>query len=258
MPPRRPTAWEVSFPDEVQLPLEGLEISRPDSTSPLKRKSAADEINDALQRANKRALRLPVAYYNPPPGGLIDETAEYIAPGEDPSPDKKPDRVLYNFCIFEPDARNELVSLEVFETSDNNRQFAAVGIVLLNDEDDEDYGQEDGADAIEDIDDAEKEYVRLNNVSLCAFDYFSDDAPVFIETPFATYELRGPSTRYKPYFMDFLAPRRVARAVLMNVLTNPQEDLKQFRIGAPQFSKEGLREAIPYLREVLEEHGDVL
>jgi hypothetical protein len=68
------------------------------------------------------------------------------------------------------------VSLEVFETSDNNRQFAAVGIVLLNDEDDEDYGQEDGADAIEDIDDAEKEYVRLNSVSLCAFDYFSDDA----------------------------------------------------------------------------------
>lgn len=50
--------------------------------------------------------------------------------------------------------------------------------------------------------------------------------------------------------MDFLAPRRVARAVLMNVLANPQEDLKQFRIGAPQFSKEGLREAVRFPKVV--------
>ncbi|KAJ7269358.1 S-adenosyl-L-methionine-dependent methyltransferase [Mycena haematopus] len=263
MPPRRPTAWEVSFPDELEeeLPqLEDLHISRTNTSVPnaLKRKSEANDNNDALQRATKRALRLSVAYYNPP-RGLIKETANYLAPGEDPHPNpgKKPDRVLYNFCIFEPSIKNELVSLEELETGDNNRQFAAAGIVLLNDEDEEDYGQEDGADATEINEDGEGDHVRLDDIALCRFDYFTD-APVFIETQFATYELRGPSTLYKPYWMDFLAPRRVARAVLLSAMAHSRETLDQFRIGAPQFTNRDLREAVPYIRDELDENGNLL
>jgi hypothetical protein len=44
--------------------------------------------------------------------------------------------------------------------------------VLLGDEDDEDYGQEDGVDAIEET---ERDYLRLNDVSLCPFDYFTEE-----------------------------------------------------------------------------------
>ncbi|KAF8215788.1 S-adenosyl-L-methionine-dependent methyltransferase [Mycena galopus ATCC 62051] len=260
MPPRRPTAWEVSFPDEVdaELPsLEDLQISS--ASSPLKRKSAAADDNDALQRAAKRALRLPVTYYRAP-RGLITETADYRAPGEDPTPNKKPTRVLYNFCIFEPSANSALVSLEALETGDDSRQFAAAGVVLLDDEDEEDYGQEDGADAGEGVEDAaERDHVRLDHVSLrlCPFDYFTD-LPVFVETQFATYELRGPSTKYKPFFMDFFAPRRVARAVFMHAMAYPQNNLNQFRIGAPQFTNEDLRDAVPYIREEIDENGGIL
>ncbi|KAJ6520196.1 S-adenosyl-L-methionine-dependent methyltransferase [Mycena sanguinolenta] len=265
-PPRRPTAWEVSFPDEVDAELPEIQDLRLESGSrastsgsPLKRKYPADaeDANDALQqRAAKRALRLPVAYYKPPQG-LINETADYLAPGEDtdPNPSKKPDRVLYNFCIFDPGARNELVSLEEFETGDKNRKFAAAGIVLLDDEDEEDYGQEDGAD--EGNEDAEGDHVRLEVIGLCRFDYFSE-MPAFIETQFATYELRGPSTQYKPFWVDFFAPRRVARALLTNAVAHPQQNLTQFRIESPHFSSQDLREAVPYIREELEDNNGQL
>ncbi|KAF7347516.1 Mitogen-activated protein kinase [Mycena venus] len=264
MPPRRPTAFEVSFPDEVDLPLETLEISRGNlntsaarSSSPLKRKTTADESSDAQQRAAKHALRLEVAYYTPPRGPITEETEDYRAPGEDPNPERKPIRVLYNFCVFEPNDKNQLVSLDELETGEANRQFAAAGIVLLDDEDDEDYGQEDGADAVGDVEEIDRDYLRLNDVSLCPFDYFTN-APVFVETQFAIYELRGPLRRYKPFFKEFLASRGVARAIVMRAMVRPQERLKDFRIGAPEITSGDLREAIPYIREVLEENGDAL
>ncbi|KAJ6575500.1 S-adenosyl-L-methionine-dependent methyltransferase [Mycena capillaripes] len=252
-PPRRPTAFEVSFPEEAAAAqLAALQIRSQTSSpasSPLKRKATANDSNDTLQRGMKRAQRLPVAYYKPSRGSITVETAQYRAPGEDPDPEtKKPTRVLYNFCVFEPAARNELVSLDALEISDNNRQFAAAGIVLLDDEDDEDYGQEDGADATEET---EGDYVRLNDVSLYPFDYDAD-TPVYIETQFAFYELRSASSRYKPYLLEFAAPRRVARRVLM---AHPQENLARFR---KELTDDDLREAVPYIRQVLEENGDRL
>ncbi|KAJ7922796.1 hypothetical protein B0H13DRAFT_1865409 [Mycena leptocephala] len=270
-PPRRPSAFEVSFPEEAAAAkLEALRISRPTSqahspaSTPLKRKANSDESNDALQRdGTKRTQRLPVAYYKPPRGLITVETAAYTAPGEDADPDvntQKPIRILSNFCIFEPAAKNELVSLEALEISDNNRQFGAAGIVLLGDEDDEDYGQEDGADAIEET---ERDYLRLNDVALCPFDYFTEE-PLFIETQFAYYELRGPSARYKPYLLEFSAPRRVARAVLTSAMAHPQENLEKFRDRAKEFTEEDLGEAVRLLKSkvdlrvnlrVLEENG---
>lgn len=82
-------------------------------------------------------------------GGNADDIYEYDG---DDAPDnfnntdnEKPIRELYNFYIFDPKHRNELVSLESLEIDDGvDRSFEAVGRVkahFLNVEDD---GQEDG------------------------------------------------------------------------------------------------------------------
>ncbi|KAJ7024401.1 S-adenosyl-L-methionine-dependent methyltransferase [Mycena alexandri] len=260
MPPPRPSAWEVSFPEEAAAAaFEALQISQSgdssSGSSPLKRKNGGDNDDGGAQQRVSRA-----AYYKPP-RNIVNETAEYTAPGEDPEPGHKPTRVLHNYCIFDSAARNELVSLDVLESNDDNdRQFAAAGIVLLPDEDDEDFGQEDGAekeDGAENGFDASEEagadYARLDNISLFPFDYFHDE-PIFIETPFAFYELRAPSMRYKLHLLDFFAPRRVARVVLMNSNVQPGENLEDFLTRATE-SVEDLDEALPHIRQVLGEVG---
>ncbi|KAJ7665420.1 S-adenosyl-L-methionine-dependent methyltransferase [Mycena polygramma] len=257
-PPRRPSAFEVSFPEEAAAAaLEALQISRSQTnspvSSPLKRKQGQGTAEDE-QRGTKRAQRLPVAYYKPPRGYITVETAEFRAPGEDtdPNAEDKPNRILYNFCIFEPAAKNELVSLDELEAvGENDRHFAAAGIVLINDEDDEDYGQEDGANPMEE---ADGDCVRLNDVTLYPFDYFAD-SPVFIETPFAFYELRGPSTRYNPYFLEFETSRRLARTVVMSAMSRRAPESVDELCADKALSKENLRDTIPYIRQVLEESG---
>ncbi|KAJ7109832.1 S-adenosyl-L-methionine-dependent methyltransferase [Mycena epipterygia] len=257
-PPRRPSAWDVSFPEEAAAELEALHISQAKnssgaSPSPKKRK-AGDERDDTPQRFTKRVPKLNVAYYKPP-RSVIFETAGYRAPGEDPEPDDnleqaKPVRVLSNFCIFDPFAQNEFMTLEALEI-ESGRQLAAVGVALLAEEDDEDYGQEDGANPGDDT--GEGDHVRLNNIELCGFDYFTVNAPLYIKSQFAYYELRGPSRRYKPYFEAFYAPRRVARAVLMRASANNQENLKGFRAQHREYSDEDLADAIPYIQDVAQE-----
>ncbi|KAK7063908.1 mitogen-activated protein kinase [Favolaschia claudopus] len=265
MPPPRPTAWEVSFPDEVvqEAPPSSNSVRISQATgnshapSSLKRKSVVvdgDGVFREQQRSAKRSARLPAAQYRLP-SGIIQETAQYKAPGEEEaeldSERGTTIRVLYNFCVFETTStpRNEFVSLDALETAESDRRFAAAGVVLLNDEDEEDYGQEDGAD---DVEENEREQVLLSDISLCAFDY-ANDLPIFIETKFATYELRGPSTRYQPFYKDFSDPRYLARSVIMTALARPRESLKEFRKASPQFTNEDLQESITYIREALEE-----
>ncbi|KAJ7755004.1 hypothetical protein DFH07DRAFT_822537 [Mycena maculata] len=248
-PPRRPSAWEVSFPEEAAAELEALQISQtsgPQTSPNLKRK--VDHSADAPQRVAKRSQRLAVAYYKAPRRYII-ETAEYRAAGEEIDPRlHKPVRVLQNFCVFDPSNRNELVTLDAVETLEEpQRQYAAAGIVLLLDEDDEDYGQEDGVDELEDTD---GDQVHLDIMALSAFDYLKGDAPIYLETKFAFYELRGPSTSYKPYFLAFFAPRRVARSVMMRAAAaDPMEDYNNFWAWA---KKKKLDEAMPYIREAHE------
>ncbi|KAJ7687355.1 S-adenosyl-L-methionine-dependent methyltransferase [Mycena rosella] len=264
-PPRRPSAWEVSFPEEAMAELAALQISQPaNEPATQKRKAADDEERDAPQRATKRSQLLNVAHYKPPRKFVV-ESASFVAPGEDREPEdsdrqEKPFRVLSNFCIFDPANNNEFVLLDALEPEidDDGRQaqsrFSAAGVVLLADEDDEDYGQEDGADP------GEGDHVRLDHVTLCPTDYFARDAAVTVcvETDFAFYELRGPSTRYNPYLVAFAAPRRVACAILLWARAHPREGLQRFREGARAYSDEDLAEAAPYIREVVDEQGGTL
>ncbi|KAJ7608113.1 S-adenosyl-L-methionine-dependent methyltransferase [Mycena polygramma] len=225
-PPRRPTAFEVSFPEEAAATrtsaLEVPQLVLHNLSSRKRKQSDTDE--SALQPARKRVQRMPAAYYEPN-RVIIVESAVYRAPGEDgPATHAKPLRILSNYCVFEPAARNELVPLDALEFGLNDRQFAAVGIVLVHWEDEEDYEQEDGANA------NEEDYVRLNDVALHPFDYFNE-VPICIETQFAVYELRGPSMRYKPYFVDFFSPRHAARMLITRAIHCSQEHLNEFRAG---------------------------
>ncbi|KAJ7204406.1 S-adenosyl-L-methionine-dependent methyltransferase [Mycena pura] len=231
----RPSAWEVSFPDEARAArYHESQNTKPAAlpstgSSALKRK-AANADNDTPQRVAKRQ---PNAYYEPSRRHEIEETLDYRAPGEEADPernDKKPIRVLSNFCVFEPAEKNKLVSLDALE--DGSRDFSAVGMVLLPDEDDEDYGQ------YAPFEDDDMDIVRLNDIALCPFDYSADNAPVYIETRFAFYELRAPSMLYKPFLCAFLTPRCVARAVLKSAHTGVQDKLP---------SDEELEEAIPFI-----------
>lgn len=61
-PPRRPSAWEVSFPEEAAAELEALHISQANnsssaSPSPKKRK-AGDERDDTPQRVSSARARV--------------------------------------------------------------------------------------------------------------------------------------------------------------------------------------------------------
>ncbi|KAJ7508728.1 hypothetical protein B0H11DRAFT_1966459 [Mycena galericulata] len=251
-PPRRPSAWEVSFPEEAAAEIQALHISQPPASPSSRKRKNTEDANDAPQRLSKRSQRLTVAFYEPPRRFVL-ESAEYRAPGEDlDQTSQKPIRVLESFCVFDPSKENEMVTLDTVEANEDNRQYVAAGVVLLPDEDDEDYGQEDGADAVED----EGDHVHLNIIGLSPFEYFQLDAPIYLETKWAFYALRGPSARYKPYFLAFQTPRLVAGSVLMRAASNQTEDWDTFRARTKsKYKDEDLSEAIPYIREALEENG---
>ncbi|KAJ7776611.1 S-adenosyl-L-methionine-dependent methyltransferase [Mycena maculata] len=246
-PPRRPTAWEISFPEEAAAELAALQISATPNSTSLKRK--AEDNNDMVPRVVKRSHRLGVTHYEPPSNYTI-ETAHYRAPGEDIGPGSgKPIRILQNFCVFDQSHKSAMVTLDVVEIDENihRGKYSAAGVVLLPDEDDEDYGQEDGADTAE----SNGDHVLIEIIGISPFDYFAANAPIFLETKWALYELRGPSTLYKPYLVAYSTPRRVARSVV-RAASHPEEDLAQYR-SRTRSKDADLAEAIPYIREAIQD-----
>ncbi|KAJ7150376.1 S-adenosyl-L-methionine-dependent methyltransferase [Mycena filopes] len=256
MPPPRPTAFEVSFPEEAAAAaLDALRISQTgegSSSSPLKRKGdGGDDEGLGQQRASAQLHRGERRLCRAWGGSRAwPEYAHDFLCGTEPT------RVLHNFSIFEPATSNELVSLDVLEIDDDKRTFAAAGVVLLPEEDDEDFGQEDGAQngGVEDEEMDVNDYVRLGDIKLYPFDYFND-APIFLETNHAFYELRGPSTRYSPYFLEYYNPRLAARAILTNSRTHPREGLKDFVDRVADYTVDDLDEAVPHVLQVRAEPG---
>ena len=51
---------------------------------------------------------------------------------------------------------------------------------------------------------------------------------MYIETEFAWYVLKMPSTRYLPYFQHFCFPRRIAQVVISSTITRPQQTFDAF------------------------------
>ncbi|KAG6878958.1 hypothetical protein C0992_006313 [Termitomyces sp. T32_za158] len=184
MAPRRPNAFEVSFPDEF-APHETTSLRQPErrdsnstskSTS-LKRKG--DLPGDV--RESKRHQLPPVSNYEDRNGEL--ESADLVIIGEDPfavedeegDPNVKPVRVLSDFAIYDPKHGNEMVPLSSIEEDDGvDRQFEAEGVVSPYYQNDEDEGQEDD-DENEDSNNSEAKLVKLSAILRYTFDYTETD-----------------------------------------------------------------------------------
>ncbi|KAK7686546.1 hypothetical protein QCA50_010146 [Cerrena zonata] len=149
--PRRPTAFEVSFPTEDAPPQSTSFAERereearasaaqapPPPVSGRLKRAERDERDrqrrDSRGQNDKRPRResIPKAYYQE----SVDEDEEredYIVIGEDTAPndeeDQKPIRVLSDFTIYDPKHGNQLISLWELENNSGKAHFRAAGLV---------------------------------------------------------------------------------------------------------------------------------
>ncbi|KAF7307248.1 Mitogen-activated protein kinase [Mycena indigotica] len=246
-PPRRPTAFEVSFPDDF---LVEQELERKEAELSRKRKLEAESLAESskLEDAFRRP-ELPARFFTLPPSAnkwVVE--ANFRPPDEDAESEVKhngkPVRVLTNFCIFDATeanllakAQHQLVLPDAVKQADAPTRFA-VGIYSLFEDVDEDVGQDDH--------DQDPGFITLHDISLCAVDYADANAPIFIETKLAYYELRDPLTQYGDLWANyFMAPRRMACSLLAQA-ADPRSTVLR---GTHQEQQT----AIPYILEALED-----
>ncbi|EGO05372.1 hypothetical protein SERLA73DRAFT_68986 [Serpula lacrymans var. lacrymans S7.3] len=228
MPPRRrPTAYEISFPDEAQDG-SGTDTSGTQSG----RKRSLDGLSDQSVRGSKRrslgsSRPLAVSHYHHQPNE-IRETKDFVVFGEDPDEDddgSKPVRSLSDFSIFDPNHDNEMVLLTALEEDDGviDRHFEGAGIVAPIFENDEDEGQEDGLE-----EELEPQLILLGAILRYDFDFTKRDDPVYIETEHSWYQLKDPSRKYLRYLRSFLGSRRIVQLVISSALKEPNRVYKDF------------------------------
>ncbi|GLB43613.1 putative class I-like SAM-binding methyltransferase superfamily, C5-methyltransferase family protein [Lyophyllum shimeji] len=266
---RRPNAFEVSFPEEAQGASPSLLSSYPTDSSSTSRPTSLKRKGDAYGAAaeGRQAKRLQL----PPPAFYEDEGYEresdsLVLNGEDPSAgeerDGKPDkpvRVLDDFTFFDPNHRNEMVSLTAIEEDDGvERQFEGAGVIYPYVVNEEDKGQED------DDTPPDMKNIRLGAILRYTFDYTQPNDPVWIETQFAWYILRTPSTAYAPYFQHFFTPRRIAQTVVSSALKHPRRTYQEFlqRLTATvdafgrTYQEDHIWGAIPEIQEAVDDYDN--
>ncbi|KAF8346872.1 S-adenosyl-L-methionine-dependent methyltransferase [Amanita rubescens] len=218
---RRPSAFDVSFPDEAPLQPAPTTSTRPDGSS--NKRQRDDEASGRVSTPDLLTLLyFLVSFYVSRPDEQL-ETQELVIPGEDPEDepfedDEKPVRILTDFSIFDPLHRNEMVSLAAIEEEDGvDRHFEGAGWVTA-DFISEDVGQEDWD---EDEEENLKVYVRLGAILRYTLDYKSENNPFYIETEYGWYILKTPSKEYEAIYRMFYTPRRVAQLVISGALRRP-------------------------------------
>ncbi|GBE88031.1 hypothetical protein SCP_1202590 [Sparassis crispa] len=269
----RPTAFEVSFPEEAK---EGP--SRPGGLlaghgAPKRKSPSADTINSEGKRqkiaqlaqdSRSAALPPPEVCYVPQPRD-IKERKDFVVLGEDTDDEyegteSKPIRVLSDFCIFDPKHGLQVVSLDLLDAGDYVGHFEAAGFVsplFLNEED---AGQEDGIDDDEPASSLQR--LRTSAVFRYTIDYAKVDDPVYIETQFGWYVLQEPSAVYRHSFLDFYERHRLLQIIISAAAENPlwtYQDFTDCYIGMhDQYLNRRLDETdiysiIPQLRPALED-----
>ncbi|PPQ99529.1 hypothetical protein CVT24_005319 [Panaeolus cyanescens] len=268
MPPRRrPTAFDVSFPDEVTSGDEGVLLSD-FSTETNKRKADSDLSTDP--RSQHPRFWSVAAFYKPPQGKPQPtwETEDLVLPGEEPldvddtpgpdGDDTKPIRRLANFSIFDPLHSDEFVSLHMLELNDGvDRHFEAVGYALPLYENDEDEGQEESLNLV---------LVRLSAILRCSVDWTNRSAPFFIETLYAWYQLEVPSPQYEPFYGHYYSLRRVAQLVISEANVNPKVTVEEFLedftrqndFNGRTFTEDDLWSAVKEIEQALDDIPDRL
>ncbi|KAF8262785.1 S-adenosyl-L-methionine-dependent methyltransferase [Lactarius quietus] len=246
---RRPTAFEVSFPNEHD-----------DDPEDEDEKDAVDEgpVDDVqISQHGKRkhdstaGSDIREKFYIPRPDEL-PESASGIAflLGEEDAPnasdagvegDKKPVRVLHDWTIFDARPRPKkqgdlalpMLPLDALETSSSGCAPEGAGIAAPLFENDEDAGQEDDGDYDDDEEGEEgvkavSVRLRLGALLRYTIDYTKRDDPIFIETTAAWYILGLPSRDYRAYYAPFFRAHKIAQALVCALISDAHMSLEAF------------------------------
>ncbi|KAF9225292.1 S-adenosyl-L-methionine-dependent methyltransferase [Gyrodon lividus] len=255
MPPRkRPTAFDVSFPEETrQFDSGGTES---DTSRKRDRDAGADVDIRGAKRRNLDAPPKPTRKYEPRPFEIL-ETRDLLVFGEEPDPPddgKKRVRVLSHFAFFDASHGNSMISLNALD-EDDDHQIQGAGFVVARYDIDEDEGQED--DLYDEGD--EPQFIRLSKIGGYDIDYRDMNGPLYIKTDHANYELTFPSKKYRSQYRSFYKLHSILQLVISSAKNNHEREfhdfVKEFQtvevLGQP-LDERDLWEIVPKLRRKLE------
>ncbi|KZT70140.1 S-adenosyl-L-methionine-dependent methyltransferase [Daedalea quercina L-15889] len=222
----RPTAFDVSFPEEASdspVPLREDDQSSSTSRTRVPKRKERDDTVGLLPSSVKRKLVIarpkdvrkdtPNLQYAAQPGDLYEE-ADTVIFGEDPDDARDgglPVRVLSDFSIFDPKADYQLLSLD--EENTHRHELEAGGFVSPVYANEEDEGQEDDVEG-------SLQRLRTTRIERYSLDYETRDDPLYVQTKYAWYQLRGPADGYFTCHLGFYRRHRVTQLLLSSAKEN--------------------------------------
>ncbi|KAG2149402.1 S-adenosyl-L-methionine-dependent methyltransferase [Suillus cothurnatus] len=225
MPPRRrPNAFEVTFPGEVQ---DESGSGTDGGNNRRRQRDNAEHYHDSHAKRRKTNERPRAPRYYQPENKELLETQDLVVIGEDPGAlddGQKPTRILHNFAFFDPTRDMIMVSLSYLDEKreNNGHMLEGAGEVTSVPENDEDEGQED------DLENFDPQFIRIKNILGYFIDYTEDEEPMYIESDHARYRLGAPSKDYRHEFRAFFLPHRVVQAIVSSVIREPDLQYRDF------------------------------
>ncbi|KAG1839477.1 S-adenosyl-L-methionine-dependent methyltransferase [Suillus tomentosus] len=256
MPPRRrPTAFEITYPGEVQ---DESGSGTDGGNNRRRQRDDTDDYHDSRLKRQKTNERPRAPRYYQPENNELLETEDLLIIGEDPGAlenGQKPTRILHNFAFFDPTRDMVMVSLSYLDKHRENddHMFEGAGEVTSVPENDEDEGQED------DLEDDDPQFIRITNILGYSIDYTDDEDPMYIESGHARYRLGAPSKDYRREFRAFFLPHRVVQAIVSSAIREPDMQYHDFlasfstiEIGSIRLGEQYLWDSVAELRYALE------
>ncbi|KIK70457.1 hypothetical protein GYMLUDRAFT_234921 [Collybiopsis luxurians FD-317 M1] len=244
--PNRRSALEVSFQDEFPIQPQATTSNSQSRTLarapqvPRAQKRKLNDVEPERPRTSAKKRKLPpTSYFDPPGVEYMTESANMRITGEDDDMDleegEKPIRNLFEFTIFDPEQRNQVMSLDMVD--DPNSQLLGFGKVSAYFENEEEEGQE--ADIAGEI----YQWVRFGPIKQVGLDYDKDNSPLYIETDHSWYLIQMPSLKYTQFLFHFYFPHRLAQMVISSALSDPRLTCEKFQ--------DRLQQSPPFLEQLL-------
>ncbi|KAH9849210.1 S-adenosyl-L-methionine-dependent methyltransferase [Lenzites betulinus] len=263
--PKRPSAWDVSFPDEeagADAVLNPARAATPDPppNQPTSRRGAPGH---AARGSSAGSEHTPPRAYVPKPED-VKEDADTIVFGEDPAEQSdaaKPVRALSDFVVFDPARGFEHIPIDLLDApAASKHSFEAAGNVMPLFLNEEDEGQEDGLIGEDGANEPQGQRIRTSAIFRWCLDYQKADDPVYIETQYSWFELRRPASGYARVYQEFYRPNRITQILISSALENPATSLAEFAEAnygewdamlGEDVLEEDIEEAMPTFRAVL-------
>ncbi|TFK68239.1 S-adenosyl-L-methionine-dependent methyltransferase [Pluteus cervinus] len=271
MPPRkRPSAFDVSFPEESNL--TGSASSRAQAGSAASSVSAAAPASSNTARGSSASAggSRPNSRYSTPQSEASSSTSSSLKrPREDDHPQQQYQRakrvqrpaVAYYSSVQKASLEAEVIEGETEDVLDGDdkpirllSEFAFFDprhksefITLDSIEDDDGMDREfEGAGYIlpyindedegqEDGIEFAQQYVRLGAILRYSVDYTKESEPFYIETQYAWYILQRPSAAYENYYAFFYRPRRIAQMIISKAL---KDDKLSYSVFVKDFTSQ--------------------